>query len=478
MDFIFMLTRQDRTVPNCLELMDEIRPLELRHIGFKDVGADRATLLKLTAKIREAGAVSYMEVVSTTPEACLNSAWTAVDIGVDRLLGGTDVDAVRAIVKHSEIEYFPFPGFPAGHPTELGGGSEDVEGHCREFVAKGCAGADLLAYRATAADPLELVRAARRGAWRRHADRRREHCVRRPDRRDRRGGRRRLHGGLGRLRGCFRGWNGRSLLAQLASIRAHCEAVSPAARRRRMSEPQRLSKKHRQDRILAELRASATIRISDLAGELGVSYETIRRDLEEMGQSGLINRTYGGAVARPFGFEPAWNERFGKLTEEREAIAALAARLVQPGEALMIDAGATTLHFARRLAAELKDLTIVTTSFAAAMALGANPSFAVISCPGRYDPHEGSVYGPDAIAFLGRFNANRVFMSASGITAEGPNEANSGAAAVKRAMLRRAEQRVLLLDSGKFDQPSLEVVCPLSDLHRLVCDAPPPRGLG
>ena len=163
MDFIFMLTRQDRTVPNCLELMDEIRPLELRHIGFKDVGADRATLLKLTAKIREAGAVSYMEVVSTTPEACLNSAWTAVDIGVDRLLGGTDVDAVRAIVKHSEIEYFPFPGFPAGHPTELGGCSEDVEGHCREFVAKGCAGADLLAYRATAADPLELVRAARRG---------------------------------------------------------------------------------------------------------------------------------------------------------------------------------------------------------------------------------------------------------------------------------------------------------------------------
>ena len=245
-----------------------------------------------------------------------------------------------------------------------------------------------------------------------------------------------------------------------------------------MSEPQRLSKKHRQDRILAELRASATIRISDLAGELGVSYETIRRDLEEMGQNGLINRTYGGAVARPFGFEPAWNERFGKLTEEREAIAALAARLVQPGEALMIDAGATTLHFARRLAAELKDLTIVTTSFAAAMALGANPSFAVISCPGRYDPHEGSVYGPDAIAFLGRFNANRVFMSASGITAEGPNEANSGAAALKRAMLRRAEQRVLLLDSGKFDQPSLEVVCPLSDLHRLVCDAPPPRGLG
>ncbi len=76
-----------------------------------------------------------------------------------------------------------------------------------------------------------------------------------------------------------------------------------------MNEVLKLSKKDRQDRILAELRISTTIRISDLASELGVSYETIRRDLEEMGTNGLINRTYGGAVARPFGFEPAWNER-------------------------------------------------------------------------------------------------------------------------------------------------------------------------
>jgi hypothetical protein len=163
MDFIFMLTRQDRTVPNCLQLLDEIRPLNLRHIGFKDVGVDRATLHKLAARIRGAGAVSYMEVVSTTPEACLSSAWTAVDIGVDRLLGGTEVDAVRAILRRSPIEYFPFAGFPAGHPTALGGAPEDVEAHCRDFAGKGCAGADLLAYRATDADPLELVRAARRG---------------------------------------------------------------------------------------------------------------------------------------------------------------------------------------------------------------------------------------------------------------------------------------------------------------------------
>ena len=149
-----------------------------------------------------------------------------------------------------------------------------------------------------------------------------------------------------------------------------------------MNEMVKLSKKDRQDRILTELRVSTTIRISDLAAELGVSYETIRRDLEEMGQSGLINRTYGGAVVRPFGFEPAWNERFNAMTEERERIAATAASLIEQREVLMIDAGSTTLHFARRLAAEAKNLTIVTNCFAVAMAFSTNPTITVLACPG------------------------------------------------------------------------------------------------
>ena len=242
---------------------------------------------------------------------------------------------------------------------------------------------------------------------------------------------------------------------------------------RRMNEVLKLSKKERQDRILAELRVSATIRISDLAAALGVSYETIRRDLEEMGQSGLINRTYGGAVARPFGFEPAWNERFNSMTAERERIAALAVGLVEAREVLMIDAGSTTLHFARRLAAEGKDLTVITNCFAVAMALGGNPTIKVIACPGHYDAHEGSVGGADTLDFLARFNANRCIIGASGLTAEGPNDADSGAAAVKRLMLQRCQERILVLDHSKFGSPNLERVCSLGEINRLVTDQPP-----
>jgi hypothetical protein len=163
MDFVFMLTRSDQTVGDCLEVLDEIAPLGLRHVGFKDVGVPPETLAELARRIRARGATSYMEVVSTSAEACLRSARVAREIGVDRLLGGTQVDEVLAILAGSAVAYHPFPGRPFDHPTKLGGSAADVEADCRRFAARGCAGVDLLAYRATEAAPLELVRAARRG---------------------------------------------------------------------------------------------------------------------------------------------------------------------------------------------------------------------------------------------------------------------------------------------------------------------------
>jgi hypothetical protein len=163
MDFCFMLTRSDQTIEDCLEVLDEIQPLGLTHLGFKDVGVPPAVLGELAARIKSAGATSYMEVVSTTPAAVLASARVAREIGIDRLLGGTQIEEVLAILDGSPTQYLPFPGRPFDHPTKLGGSAADVEADCRRFTARGCAGVDLLAYRATEASPIDLVRAARRG---------------------------------------------------------------------------------------------------------------------------------------------------------------------------------------------------------------------------------------------------------------------------------------------------------------------------
>lgn len=157
-----MLTRDDQTVEDCLSLVDEIAPVGLKHIGFKDIGVDVATLRRLNAAIRTSGATSYMEVVATSREAELQSIAVALEIGVDRLLGGTAVaEALQTL--GGSLDYFPFPGRPEGHPTRLGGSPAEIEADAARFVELGCAGCDLLAYRATEADPLDLVRAARRG---------------------------------------------------------------------------------------------------------------------------------------------------------------------------------------------------------------------------------------------------------------------------------------------------------------------------
>ena len=163
MDFIFMLTRDDATVANALDLVGAVQPLALKHIGFKDVGAEPETLRRLTAAIRESGASVWMEIVSTSREEELRSIALGRDLGVDFLMGGVGADEGVRILEGSATRYLPFAGKPAGHPTKLGGAADEVEAHCRAFMDLGCAGVDILAYRATDAEPLDLVAACRRG---------------------------------------------------------------------------------------------------------------------------------------------------------------------------------------------------------------------------------------------------------------------------------------------------------------------------
>ena len=162
MDFIFMLTRQDRTIEDAAEVVDSVCELGVRHIGFKDIGVPRATLERVVGRIRAHQAICYLEVVSTTSDAVAASLETGAALGVDRILGGTDLGAAERALG-SLAGYFPFPGRPSGHPTKLGGTAACIENDARTARARGCGGVDLLAYRATEADPLELVRAARRG---------------------------------------------------------------------------------------------------------------------------------------------------------------------------------------------------------------------------------------------------------------------------------------------------------------------------
>jgi DeoR/GlpR family transcriptional regulator of sugar metabolism len=238
-----------------------------------------------------------------------------------------------------------------------------------------------------------------------------------------------------------------------------------------------LGKLPRRERIMAELRANPAVRVATLARAFGVSTETVRRDLDALSDSGLVSRTYGGAALPAIGIEPSLLERQRELIGERERIARRAFELLVPREVIMVDCGSTTWHFARRLAIEPLPLTVVTNSLGIAGTLAANPAIRVVVCPGDYAAGEGGTFGPETLAFLRRFRADKAVIGAGGLTADGPTEVLSDAAWVKRVMLERARRGILLVDHSKFDQARYEIICPLAELDDLVSDDPPPRAL-
>ncbi|ASY69705.1 4-hydroxythreonine-4-phosphate dehydrogenase [Sinorhizobium fredii] len=158
-DFIFMLTRNDRTIPDALAQLPSVLSAGVRHIGFKDIGLPFEVLSELNRAIQAGGAKSYLEVVSLDRASEIASVRAALTLGVDYLLGGTHVNDVLPLLKGSGIRYYPFPGRIAGHPSVLKGSTTAIVASAKDLAAReGVHGLDLLAYRADV-DVANLIRA-------------------------------------------------------------------------------------------------------------------------------------------------------------------------------------------------------------------------------------------------------------------------------------------------------------------------------
>lgn len=243
-----------------------------------------------------------------------------------------------------------------------------------------------------------------------------------------------------------------------------------------MTRAYRYAKEARQQRIIDTLASTPSLRLSELVEALGVSGETIRRDLRELDERGLISRTYGGAV-RNFVAEPALAERRAMMIEEREAIAAVVSASVQHEEVLLFGGGATTLHVARRIARDHRGITAITHALDIVTALAANPSFTVICAPGQYDAREGLLVGHDTVAFLQSFGAHRAIIGATGITEEGMSNAEVNAAAVYAAMMSCAARTTIVADRSKFGVRALKLYGRWGPGIDLVTDTTPPGAI-
>ncbi|MGH6806285.1 MAG: 4-hydroxythreonine-4-phosphate dehydrogenase [Ensifer adhaerens] len=147
-DFIFMLTRNDHTVPDAAVHLQSAISAGVRHIGFKDIGLSFGELAALNRAIKQSGALSYLEVVSLDRDSEIASVRAAVELGVDHLLGGTHVADVLPLLEGTCIKYYPFPGRVTGHPSILEGSIADITASAIDLVNhRGVHGLDLLAYR-------------------------------------------------------------------------------------------------------------------------------------------------------------------------------------------------------------------------------------------------------------------------------------------------------------------------------------------
>jgi len=225
------------------------------------------------------------------------------------------------------------------------------------------------------------------------------------------------------------------------------------------------------------LNSEVTVRISSLALQFGVTTETIRRDIDELTEQGLVIRTYGGAASKSLTAEPNLIQRREHNVAERIRVAQLAVSLVDPGDVLMVDSGSSTYQFARALALRTLELTVLTNCLPVAQSLGGITGFHVILCPGTFSETENAVFGQDTTAFLDRFHANKAVIGAGGITEHNVTDADASAGWIKKKMIERSERTILLLNHSKFDNPLFDNVCPITDICDLVADREPPEAL-
>lgn len=235
----------------------------------------------------------------------------------------------------------------------------------------------------------------------------------------------------------------------------------------------------RRHRILQELQASGTVRVADLAGVLGVSEMTVRRDIDTLDAEGQLLRVHGGATRTDTfsAIEPEFVSKSAQEAEAKRAIAAEALGLLRPDMTLLISGGTTTYEFARLLPRDL-GLTVATNSIMVANALvpgplspGAGGGIRTLVLGGQRTPSEALV-GPVTMHAMENLHADLCFMGVHGIDPEaGITSPNLLEAEVNAAMIAASGALVVLADASKYGVVGLAGIAPLSSIGTLITDS-------
>lgn len=229
----------------------------------------------------------------------------------------------------------------------------------------------------------------------------------------------------------------------------------------------------RQNEILQTVRREGTSSISDLAEQLDVSTETIRRNIKPLVEKGSVVRFHGGIMAPELVEEPAFERRMQVNEASKRAVANSVAAMIQDGDSLILDNGTTTAYVAEALARHSR-LVVITNSVEIAYRLATRNGNRVFMAGGELSADDASAFGPPPIEFVKQFKVRYALISVGGITRHGDlGDFHLHEAEFSRAAMKQAEETWVIADASKYGRDAPVRVCGLADVDVLITDHEP-----
>lgn len=232
--------------------------------------------------------------------------------------------------------------------------------------------------------------------------------------------------------------------------------------------------------IIQELiQEKQTVKVEELARQLNVSENTIRRDLTALEKQGILKRTQGGAILSEIqsSIRQSFDLRSRKNLAEKEIIGKCAVQLVKSGSTIILDAGTTTQQLANNLPS-IENVIVTTNSIEAAYSLMSYPNLTVILSGGILLGSSKSLTGLPAETFFSHIYADQLFLATCGISLEnGLTNRNMHEIPVKQKMIEVAKEVILLADHDKFGKVALSSFASLSQVHKIITDEKAPKAM-
>lgn len=227
----------------------------------------------------------------------------------------------------------------------------------------------------------------------------------------------------------------------------------------------------RRMQILQILRSEGRAKVNDLVRRFNTSAVTIRSDLNELDQRGLVQRSHGGAVIQDSVFrESPVHERIKSQFKEKQRIGAMAATLIREGETIILDSGTTALEVARHLK-NIPQLQVITNGVNIASELLSSRNTQIIMMGGTVRNDSASVVGRATEDMLEQFSADKLFLCGAGCDPEfGVSGTNLEETMANRAMLRAAREIIVVADASKFSKRSMSLIASFSEVDIVISD--------